>query len=341
MKKFIVLLLFIFSLVGVLSGNTASAANGKVSLKSYYYKGQPYVQVVNHPNKSVAAKMNKDLKNHAVRAAATANSKEFKQNKGYYYKTSVQTSYNKNNALSIVYYTYAYSGGAHDMQWLETFNYDSSTGTRIYLKDFLDTRSKIVNANVYLQSILKKRNQADPGSILYEDTVINLKTGTFFYNDKGFTLRFSPYEVAAFSEGFVDVYIPYDAVTPLPVTNQTAPTTPQQQTPVSIGVKSSEVSIYSNDLKTFLGTLSTNTFDRESIFNEFGTYGSPFNTKSIWNEFGTYGSEFSTQSAFNEFTRTPPVLVYDGQIFGYVTMNTFLKNSITPNQLYEFAKSLD
>lgn len=339
MRKYLLsLLVVLFSLVIFLPSNTASAANGKVTLKSYSYKGQPYVQVVNHPNKNAAAKMNKELKSHAVNAAAIANSKDIKQNKNYYYKTSVQTAYNKQNALSIVYYTYVYTGGAHDMQGLETFNYNSTNGNRIYMKDFLDSRTKIVRANMYLQTILEKRSLADPGSILYTDTIIDIQKGAFIYNDKGFTLKFIPYEVAPFSEGFVDVYIPYDII----VNGQnTAPAKPQtpQVSPVT-GVLASEIHIYSNDLKTFLGTLSTNTYDRESIFNEYGTYGSQYNRLSIWNSYGNYGSAYSLESAFNEYTSTPPALVYKGEVFGYVTSNTYLSNGISPSKLLEFAKSL-
>ncbi|PKQ89264.1 hypothetical protein CXK86_19625 [Paenibacillus sp. BGI2013] len=339
MRKYLLsILVVLFSLFIVFPSSTASAANGKVTLKSYSYKGQPYVQVVNHPNKNAASKMNKALKAHAVNAASVANSSDIKQNKDYYYKTSVQTAYNKQGALSVVYYSYVYTGGIHDMQWVESFNFNSSNGNRIYMKDFLDSRTKIVRANVYLQSILKKRSQANPGSILYTDTILDIQKGTFFYNDKGFTVRFNPYEVAPFSEGFVDVYIPYDII----VNGQnTAPVKPQkpQITQVS-GVLASDIHVYSNDLKTFLGTLSTNTYDRDSIFNEYGTYGSQYNRLSIWNSYGNYGSSYSSESAFNEYTSTPPVLVYKGEVFGYVTSNTYLTNGISPSKLLTFAKSL-
>lgn len=340
MKKYLSAFLVVsFVLTLLLPFSVASAADEKVNLKSYYYKGQPYVQVVNHPNKTAAAKMNKELKAHAVRAATIANSKEYKQNKDYFFKTTVQTAYNKKNALSILYYTSAYSGGAHDMQWVESYNYNSSNGKRVYMKDFLDSRTKVIRANVYLQSIFEKRNQLNPGSILYEDTVIDIQRGTFFYNDNGFTLRFSPYEVAAFSEGFVDVYIPYDVIFNAQATVPANTTPPQTTNPVT-GVLASEISVYSNDLKTYLGTLSTNTYDSESIFNQYGTYGSKYSTLSIWSTYGTYGSSYSLESAFNEYTLTPPVLVYKGQAFGYLTSNKNLTNGISPSNILEFAKSL-
>jgi len=49
-----------------------------------------------------------------------------------------------------------------------------------------------------------------------------------------------------------------------------------------------------------LGKLSTNEFDSDSIYNEFGSYGSKFSSTLIWNEFSEYEIEFSSKSAFNE-----------------------------------------
>ena len=79
----------------------------------------------------------------------------------------------------------------------------------------------------------------------------------------------------------------------------------------------------------YLGRL-TNEFDAESIYNQFGTYGSEFSATSIYNRFGTYGSEFSALSPFNRFTTTPPQLVKDGTSIAYFTINEFLSPAVTP-----------
>jgi len=87
-----------------------------------------------------------------------------------------------------------------------------------------------------------------------------------------------------------------------------------------------------DDKNTFLGKV-TNSYDSQSIFNEFGTYGNPFSSSSIWNEFSTFGSEFSNYSPFNKFTATPPMMVKKGKIVGYLSSNKFIKPSISPNML--------
>lgn len=88
---------------------------------------------------------------------------------------------------------------------------------------------------------------------------------------------------------------------------------------------------------TLLGKI-TSPFDSKSIFNEYGEYGSEYSTKSIWNQYGTFGNEYSTYSPFNKYTTTPPMLVKNGKIIGYLTVNKFVKPSISPNLLKELCK---
>jgi hypothetical protein len=85
---------------------------------------------------------------------------------------------------------------------------------------------------------------------------------------------------------------------------------------------------------TYLGKVSSNQFESESICNEFGTYGSEFASKSVRNEFGTYGSPFASQSAYNEFTSTPPRIIYQGGVVGYLTKNEFLRGALDPDLLF-------
>ena len=83
---------------------------------------------------------------------------------------------------------------------------------------------------------------------------------------------------------------------------------------------------------TFLGKIE-NEFSSESVFNEFGNYGSEFSSRSIWNEFSSFGSEFSSYSPFNEFASTPPMIIKNGRVIGYLTRNKFLRGALSPNIL--------
>lgn len=65
----------------------------------------------------------------------------------------------------------------------------------------------------------------------------------------------------------------------------------------------------------YLGCLNYNDIDRNSIWNDIGTYGSNISSKSIWNDIGTYGSDISNYSPFNSIASYPPAIVEKTVIF--------------------------
>ena len=74
----------------------------------------------------------------------------------------------------------------------------------------------------------------------------------------------------------------------------------------------------------FLGCLTCNKYDSESICNEYGTYGSEYSSKSIWNEYGTYGSEYSSESPWNKYsTNGPKIYNKQGGYYGRYTINIY------------------
>lgn len=88
---------------------------------------------------------------------------------------------------------------------------------------------------------------------------------------------------------------------------------------------------------TSLGKI-TNSFDSDSIFNEFGTYGNKFSSNSIWNEFSTFGNKFNSDSPFNEFSTSPPIIIKGGQVIAYLSANKSIRGSISPNLLKALCK---
>lgn len=340
MKKlfFLFLSLTIF-LAGIIFPRETDAASESLKVATYKYKGQPYVQITNHPNKTIANKINKTLKAHAVAAATSAKDSQIVNNNGWY-KTEARTKYNKNGKLSVVYFTSVYYGGLHDIQSTKTYNFDTKTGKQIKLKDILNSKTKILKANQYTRYIFEVKNSKS--DLAYDtEAEINMTKGSFYFRDNGITLIFDPYEVGSYGLGAVEVTVPQAIINGtqnVPTFFKNPPKNTQNNTAVR---KSSLVSVYSNDGKEFLGTLSTNVYDRESIFNKYGPYGSEFEANSIWNKFGDYGSEFSLDSAFNEFTSSPPILVIGKEIIGYVTVNELKQNGISPYELFDFAKEID
>ncbi len=97
------------------------------------------------------------------------------------------------------------------------------------------------------------------------------------------------------------------------------------------------VVIAQDDKNTYLGKV-TNPYDSDSIFNEYGTYGSEYNSASIWNQYATFGSEYSNYSPHNSYTSTPPMIIKSRKILGYLSTNKSINSSISPNLLKALCK---
>jgi len=83
---------------------------------------------------------------------------------------------------------------------------------------------------------------------------------------------------------------------------------------------------------TFLGKISKNEFDSDSIANEFG-FGNPFGSESLFNEFGRFGNKFSNESPFNEMATQPPVIVGAHGVIGVLTSNSSIPGGVSPTLL--------
>ncbi len=59
----------------------------------------------------------------------------------------------------------------------------------------------------------------------------------------------------------------------------------------------------------YLGTLSSNPNDSDSVSNPFGQYGSPYSQDSINNSVGEYGSPYSNKSINNPYATNPPIIL--------------------------------
>lgn len=62
----------------------------------------------------------------------------------------------------------------------------------------------------------------------------------------------------------------------------------------------------------YLGNLSANKYDPNSVNNPYGRYGSKYSTDSVNNKYGKYGSKYSNSSARNPYANNAPK-IYHGQ----------------------------
>lgn len=92
---------------------------------------------------------------------------------------------------------------------------------------------------------------------------------------------------------------------------------------------------------TFLGCFSCSKYSPDSIFNEYGTYGSKYSSTSIFNEYGPYGSAYSSLSACSPYASDPPVLVdAGGGFYGSLTINTSHPQAIKDSEIIAWLQGM-
>jgi hypothetical protein len=91
-------------------------------------------------------------------------------------------------------------------------------------------------------------------------------------------------------------------------------------------------SIIAGDGK-FIGKITKNKYDSQSIINEYGTYGSKYSSLSIMNEYSQYGSKYSTYSVFNNYSINPPKIMNGKYFVSYLTVNKSMTQRIDPYYL--------
>lgn len=80
--------------------------------------------------------------------------------------------------------------------------------------------------------------------------------------------------------------------------------------------------LYASD-NQFLGVLSSNRYDVNSISNPHGIYGGVHGLYSISNPHGIYGGVHGLHSPYNSYCLNPPVVIYEGQPVLMTTRNPY------------------
>ena len=125
--------------------------------------------------------------------------------------------------------------------------------------------------------------------------------------------------------------LPSPTTPPATVGIQTNPTPSQTSDPIQAPTVSAPVSqdyfLFGYDTisglyNVFLGCLTCASGSVDSVFNQYGSYGSAYSSSSINNQYSKWGSPYSTVSACNQIAFNPPSIVdQTGKITGYWSLN--------------------
>jgi hypothetical protein len=89
----------------------------------------------------------------------------------------------------------------------------------------------------------------------------------------------------------------------------------------------------------FLGKITSNSIDSQSIINDIGRFGSEISSTSIRNTISRYGSTISSLSPFNDIASTPPRIYKNGEFVAYLTTNRIKTPRIDPRALIGWLQS--
>ncbi|MCR5736159.1 MAG: RsiV family protein [Eubacterium sp.] len=181
--------------------------------KSSTYASLDYTSLTVKGKSKVAKAVNRDMKkrNKALRKYYKGMKKTYgtgEYGTGSFCSSDKKVSSRKGKYFSIQEYNMEYSaGGAHPFSNFVGYNYNIKTGKRVYLTDVLnldlDTTKKKIQTK--LTKYFKKHNIES--SIYDETTFKDYKEDTFQFYIKGKKVHvvFSPYDVAPYAVGFVEI----------------------------------------------------------------------------------------------------------------------------------------
>jgi uncharacterized membrane protein YdfJ with MMPL/SSD domain len=107
------------------------------------------------------------------------------------------------------------SGAAHPGQYVQTLNYNTSTGAEITLDDIFSSSDYLDRLSTYARSELKKKSGSDEGLNSQIDagtTPDKDNFASFIIADTGLIIVFQEYQVASYAAGVQEVLVPYSSI---------------------------------------------------------------------------------------------------------------------------------
>ena len=124
----------------------------------------------------------------------------------------VGVCYQSNKILSLYNFVYSYTGGAHGNYGTSYTSINLANGKKIKLEDALLPGQK-AKLNALLEKHFRKSRNVKPGESLSEvgglfENKIEANNN-FYLTGKGIVFSYTPYEIAPYAAGEIQVFIPF------------------------------------------------------------------------------------------------------------------------------------
>jgi hypothetical protein len=202
-----------------------ASSSTKATVTTHYYKSKKflkYPQVSGLKSKSAQNKINASflsavkksysgylqLMKDEARDKKTSWCKQNPEMCKYSSATSYKTKYNSNGKLSILYYDYAYTGGAHGMTGVTSYNFSLTSGRQYKINDILKTSANYTKVKDYTYKYFRTHEPYKSYVYSKSDYSVNKNTQFYYGSSGAIYLVFQEYEVAAYAYGNPAIKIP-------------------------------------------------------------------------------------------------------------------------------------
>ncbi|MCM3772354.1 MULTISPECIES: DUF3298 and DUF4163 domain-containing protein [Priestia] len=127
----------------------------------------------------------------------------------YFQNMKYSVPYNQDNILSISVTNDKYSGGAHGMTWINTYNYNLLKAKQLSLKDVITDQKQLGKVNKYIREQMIARNKKGAQFWVDDFKSVNLTQDQFYYMDGGIVIIFGEYEYGPYANGISFFKVPY------------------------------------------------------------------------------------------------------------------------------------
>ena len=154
-----------------------------------------------------------------------SNESFYPESASFQWEYSETMSYNlfDENSMVLKWDTYTYEGGAHGMPGRQYYVFDLLESRILHRKDFFREGTdeqlydivyrRLLNYNNEKSWIFLKDEMPLSQGIFFDNKPA--MTDNFFINQDGFGLCWEPYEIAPYSEGFIEILLPWRQIRPL------------------------------------------------------------------------------------------------------------------------------
>jgi hypothetical protein len=124
--------------------------------------------------------------------------------------------WNQGNLLSLGFFTYSYTGGAHGNYGTHAATFDARTGRALRFSDIFRP-----NTTAQLSALLEqtvRRTLRQPPSVKLDEFLFVKKmpvTRNMYLTSSGAVFIYTPYEIAAYAQGEIRLFVPLEQLRPL------------------------------------------------------------------------------------------------------------------------------